>query len=110
VNLDRDMPPPSQVLLSLQGDLTTPQAEATRDQIMNALSEHSAVALDCSGAADMDVTFVQILVAAARAAAMSSKVIRLSSPPSGLLISTLHRCGFSPSDAATASLSEFLSI
>ncbi len=96
--------------LSLIGNLTTPQAEAVHSQVMAALSGHSSVTIDCSGASDMDVAFIQILVAASRYASRCGKSVALASPPAGLLADTLRRCGFSPPLRPTAALAEVLAL
>lgn len=96
--------------LSLTGDLTTPHAEAVRAQVLAALSDHSAVTIDCSSATDMDVAFVQILVAASRFAAQSGKTVALASPPTGLFAETLRRCGFPQAQPPTAVLAQALSL
>ncbi len=75
---------------------------------MQALSKHNAVILDCAGASEIDLTFVQILVAAGRTAANAHKRIDLQSPPTGPLAEALRRCGFSPSSAT--SLTQVLSL
>lgn len=96
--------------LSLTGDLTTPHAEAVRAQVLAALSDHAAVTIDCSGATDMDVAFVQILVAAGRFAAKSGKTVAFATPPAGLLAETLRRCGFPQVQPPKAALAEALSL
>jgi anti-anti-sigma regulatory factor len=79
-------------------------------EVAAAVSDHSSVAIDCSNASDMDVAFIQILVAASRFASQCGKTIALASPPAGLLAETLRRCGFSPPERPTAVLAEVLSI
>jgi ABC-type transporter Mla MlaB component len=77
---------------------------------MEALSGHDSVILDCADATEIDVAFVQILVAASRAATRSNKRIELKRPPDGVLAEALRRCGFSQPRAATTSLAEALSL
>jgi anti-anti-sigma regulatory factor len=95
-------------VLSLTGSLTTPRAEAIHSDVLAALSRHSSVMIDCSKASEMDVAFIQILVAASRFAAQFGKTIALASPPTGLLAETLRRCGFSAPERPTSALSEVL--
>ena len=100
----------SPYVLSLTGSLTTPRAEAIHSAALAALSDHPSVAIDCSNASEMDVAFVQILVAAQRFAARSGKSVGLAGPPAGLLAETLKRCGFPlPKRPATA-LADVLSL
>ena len=100
----------SPYILSLTGSLTTPRAEAVHAEVFAVVSGHPNVAIDCSNASEMDVAFIQILVAANRFAAQSGKTVALASPPAGLLAETLNRCGFSPPKRPTAALAEALSL
>ena len=99
----------SPFVLSLTGSLTTPRAEAIHCEVLAAVNGHANVAIDCSGASEMDVAFIQILIAAHRFAAQSGKSVALASPPAGLLADTLLRCGFSAPKRSTAALAEILS-
>jgi anti-anti-sigma regulatory factor len=96
--------------LSLTGSLTTPRAEAIHAEVFAVLSGHSTLTIDCSAASEMDVAFVQILVAANRFAAQAGKTVALASPPSGLLAETLRRCGFSAPKRPSSVLAEVLSL
>ena len=97
-------------VVSLAGSLTTPRAQATHATIVAALSDHDCVAIDCAGASEMDVSFVQLLVAAHRYALRRGKTVALASPPSGLVAETLLRCGFAPPKRPSAALDEVLSL
>ncbi len=99
----------SPCVLSLTGSLTTPRAEAIHSEVLAALSGHSSVTVDCSNASDMDVAFIQILVAANRFASQRGKTVALASPPAGLLAETLRRCGFSAPKRPTSALADVLS-
>ncbi|HEY1942011.1 MAG TPA: STAS domain-containing protein [Roseiarcus sp.] len=94
--------------LPLRGSLTTANSEETRAAVMQALSGHDAVILDCAGATEIDLTFVQILVAASRTATQTHKRIEFESPASGPLAEALRRSGF-PSSSAI-SLTQVLSL
>jgi anti-anti-sigma regulatory factor len=96
--------------LSLAGSLTTPRAETIHSEVLAALTGHSSVTIDCANASDMDVAFIQILVAASRFAAQTGKSIALASPPAGLLAETLRRCGFPQPKPSAAALAEVLSL
>ena len=100
----------SPYVLSLTGSLTTPRAEAIHSEVFAVLSGHSSVTIDCSNASEMDVAFIQILVAASRFAAHCGKTIGLASPPAGLLADALKRCGFSLPKRSTTALAEVLSL
>jgi phospholipid transport system transporter-binding protein len=97
-------------LLTLEGSLTTSQAEAVRDAVLDALRNHASVVIDCSGADAIDITFLQTLIAAARTAGDWRKDIRLVSPLPPLLLDALQRCGFPMPASTITSLSELFSI
>ena len=97
-------------VLSLTGSLTTPRAEAVHAEVLAVLSGHSNVAVDCANASEMDVAFIQILVAANRFALQSGKTVALAAPPAGLLAETLKRCGFSLPKRPSAALADALSL
>ena len=100
----------SAFVLSLTGSLTTPRAEAIHAEVFAVLSGHSSVTIDCSNASEMDVAFIQILVAAERFASHSGKTVALASPPAGLLAETLRRCGFPKPKRPSAALADVLSL
>jgi len=100
----------SPYVLSLTGSLTTPRAEAIHAEVFAVVSGHPNVAIDCSNASEMDVAFIQILVAAHRFAVKSGKRVALAAPPAGLLAETLKRCGFPLPTRPTTALAEALSL
>jgi len=100
----------SPYVLSLTGSLTTPRAEAMHSEALAALSAHPSVAIDCANASEMDVAFIQILVAAHRFATQSGKTVALAAPPAGILAETLKRCGFPAPQRPTTVLAEVLSL
>jgi anti-anti-sigma regulatory factor len=85
-------------LLRLGGPLTVSTADATKATLMRALDGESFV-IDCSGATEIDLSFVQLVIAARRAAELRGKTIRLAAPASGTLRDVLERTGLL--DAAT---------
>jgi hypothetical protein len=88
--------------LRFAGALTLPEAEAIRTSLLAGLhSEARVVELDCTDASEVDVSFLQIVVAARRTAAMKGKSITFSLPAAGALRDALERGGFirSPDDA-----------
>ena len=100
----------SPYVLSLTGGLTTPRAEAIHAEVFAVVSGHSNIAIDCSNASEMDVAFIQILVAAQRFAVKSGKTVGLAAPPAGILAETLRRCGFPAPQRPTSALADVLSL
>jgi two-component system chemotaxis sensor kinase CheA len=93
----RPMSPSS---VPLGGSLTIATAEATHAKLIEALGGASPITLDCSQASEIDVTFLQLMVAAQRTAAGAGKTVRLAAAPGGVLADALRRCGFPPAGAA----------
>jgi len=85
----------------LRGSLTTATSEDTRRTLNSALSAADQIVLDCSQANEVDVSFLQLLYAARRAADSAGKRIALSEPPNGPLDEALRRCGFPAAGSAT---------
>ena len=97
----------SPFVVPLDGCLTIATVEATHARLREALGGAGAVVLDCAQAREIDVTFLQLLVAAQRTAVRAGKSVRLAAPPSGALAEALRRCGFAAAGTATA-LAEIL--
>jgi len=95
--------------LTLQDCLTVAYADQLHEQIVEALQSHAKVALDCSGATEIDVSFLQILLGASRIAESTDKSICLAAPVSGLLAETMTRCGFDMPREETTSLTTIFS-
>jgi ABC-type transporter Mla MlaB component len=87
----------------LDGALTLRTVEAIREDLLEMMQHHQALEIDCSAATEIDLSFVQ-LVLAARAAALSlGKTVALAHPASGMLRDVLQRGGLlgAGSDPAT---------
>jgi len=70
---------------------------------IKAASGPDGLEIDLAEVTDIDLTFVQLLESARRAAAESGTALRLSQPASGFVLETLRRGGFlsDPPDART---------
>jgi anti-anti-sigma regulatory factor len=86
-------------ILSFDGPLTVATAEHVRDRLLAGLDEPAGVAVDASGAAQVDLTFLQCLMAAAATAAMRGVPFAMSGLPSGQLEQALARAGLRPDPA-----------
>jgi ABC-type transporter Mla MlaB component len=93
-------------VLRFTGALTLSAAEAVRSSLLVALEGNGAVRLDCSGATDVDVSFVQMVLAARRAAGEQGKSVSLAAPAAGALLDALRRGGFLDPAREPASLDE----
>lgn len=80
-------------VLRFEGSLVLSNAEAIQRSLLSALREHPTVEVDCSDASEVDISFIQLLIAAQRMAAASGKRLALSNPASGVLCEALQRAG-----------------
>lgn len=81
-------------VLRFDGTLTLPRIGAIRAALIGAIDGGPAVEIDCAKAAEIDVSFIQLLLAARRAAAMRGKSLTFAAPASGALLQALERGGF----------------
>lgn len=87
------------VLVVFDGDLTIRTVDAVRGKFMAALPPSSSgrparIAVDCSAAGEIDLTFIQLLIAARHSAGAAGTAIGLVRCPDGALLDVLTRGGF----------------
>jgi anti-anti-sigma regulatory factor len=78
----------------LEGALTIRTAEVVRATLREALERESNIAIECGDATEVDLSFVQLLIAARVSATRSGKTVALAAPPNGPLLDTLTCAGF----------------
>lgn len=81
-------------VLKLSGDLGLHQAAAVCDEVHAAVSDNAQVAVDDTGIAEIDLSIVQILVAAFLTAEAAGKEFSVRFPAEGGLDRLLRRAGF----------------
>ncbi len=89
--MSQDVPPADPLVLT--GALTLQTMEAVHAQLMG-LADRDHVAIDCSEATEVDVSLVQLILAARSAARQSDRTLTLMQPAAGALLDTLERGGF----------------
>jgi ABC-type transporter Mla MlaB component len=87
------------VQLVLDGALTMRTVEAVRATLRVALEPPSSTAptgidIDCSAASEIDLTFIQLLIAARVSTCAAGRSLSLTPCPNGVLLDTLTRGGF----------------
>jgi ABC-type transporter Mla MlaB component len=80
--------------LAFEGALTMRTIEALHATLRDAIKQYASVAIDCTAATEVDLSFVQLLVAARVSAGHSDKSVVLAACPDGALLDTLTRVGF----------------
>jgi ABC-type transporter Mla MlaB component len=84
----------------LDGALTVRTAAIVRDRLLAALAEHALVRVDCSAAESIDLSVLQLLLAARRSAAAAGKHVGLTAPAAGTLRGALEQAGLLPAAGA----------
>ena len=80
--------------LVLDGALTMRSIEALCATLRERVAQGADVAIDCTAAAEVDLSFIQLLVAARASALQADKTVTLSARPDGALLNALTRAGF----------------
>ncbi len=78
----------------LDGALTVRTIANVRDVLLAALTDHQVVRVDCRAADAVDLSGIQILLAAHRSASEAGKQLVLAAPADGTLRSALEQGGF----------------
>jgi len=82
--------------LPLDGPLTVRTIKTVHDTLLKALAGNHAVQVDCTAADSVDLSFIQLLLAARRSAHEAGKQLTLAAPASGALLAALEQGGFLP--------------
>lgn len=85
--------------VQLRGDLTIRTAEHVCERLREALSRSNHLIIDCSEAAEVDLTLIQQLLAARRSAERSGGTLSFRRPGTGPLFAVLEAAGFLAEDA-----------
>ena len=80
--------------LSFDGALTLADANQTRASLIAALQASKLVVLECNALREVDLSFIQCVIAAQRSAADQGKSLALAAPVEGSLREALVRGGF----------------
>jgi anti-anti-sigma regulatory factor len=98
MNLTETNPEPARV--KLDGVLTVRTIANTRASLLAALADHPAVLVDCAAAESVDLTFIQLLLAARLSTRQGGKPFSLAAPATGALRAALEQGGFLPPSGA----------
>jgi len=82
--------------LVLEGALTIHTVESVQATLREAIEPPSGanLSIDCSIATEIDLTFIQLLVATRVSGQLLGKAVSLATAPDGALLDTLTRGGF----------------
>ena len=80
--------------LKISGDAGLRNVQDIAGLLRQALEKHSAITVVTDGLTSIDVTILQLLVAARKSALASGKTLTLRAPPDGVLHRLLIQTGF----------------
>ena len=92
------------VVVTFTGSLTVRNCEQIKRQLLDGLAGADGMRIDCAGVAEVDVSFVQLLLGARRSAERAGKRLAMAHPVDGPLLVLLRSAGLLPplGGAATA--------
>lgn len=93
--------------LCYDGPLTLARADAIGSELVAAIADGVDIEVDCAGAERVDVSFIQLIVAARQAAQANGTSLTLRHPAAGELLNALRRGGFVPEDGQGSDESRF---
>jgi anti-anti-sigma regulatory factor len=80
--------------VALTGALTIRTIETVHATLREAIAQHCNVSIDCTAATEVDLSFIQLLVAARTSARRSDNSVVLAACPDGALLDALTQAGF----------------
>jgi len=80
--------------VALAGALTIRTADTVHATLREAIAQHCNVSIDCTAATEVDLSFIQLLVAARASARRSDNSVSLAACPDGALLDALTHAGF----------------
>ena len=84
----------SRAIVQLCGEISVRTIADARQKLSDAFRHNDSIIVDVAEIAEADLTLVQLMESARRAAAEQGKHFSLSAPASGALLETLKRGGF----------------
>ena len=82
--------------IRLEGILGLRDSETIKSQLLEAIQASAAVHIDARDLAEVDVSVIQLLIAAQKSAFLKGTTYTLSTPANGALAQALDRGGFLP--------------
>ena len=81
------------VVLGFSGAATIREADEMAVRLKQALASSDRIEVDCSGVTEVDLAFLQLILAARKSAEAVGKQLCLSAPAGGVLLEALTVCG-----------------
>jgi ABC-type transporter Mla MlaB component len=80
--------------LVLKGELTIRTIESVHAKLLDLIAQRTRIELDVTGATQVDISFIQLALAARRSAEAAGKTVVWAAPAGGALREALMRGGF----------------
>jgi ABC-type transporter Mla MlaB component len=80
--------------LHLDGAQTVRTVHAAHERLIAAMAEHQAIEIHCDGVTELDLSLIQLVLAAKRSADRAGKSLTLATPATGKLRDALDHAGF----------------
>jgi len=81
-------------IIAWGGEISVAQAEEVHDRFRAALADGRPIVVDCSAIEDVDISFIQLLIAARTSARRRGVPFRLTQPVGEPFLAVLRCCGF----------------
>lgn len=78
----------------LDGAQTVRNIQAAHERLLTAMAEHQAIEIHCNAVTELDLSLIQLVLAAKRSADKAGKSLTLAAPATGKLRAALDRAGF----------------
>jgi ABC-type transporter Mla MlaB component len=78
----------------LDGAQTVRTIQATHQRLATAMAEHQSIEIHCNAVTELDLSLIQLVLAAKRSADRDGKSLTLAAPATGNLRTALDRAGF----------------
>ncbi len=79
--------------VELTGAAGIREAEQIRSSLLEAVRQHNRVVIDCTRAASIDISIIQLILSARKTAAAAGKTVALARPADDSLLDTLLHAG-----------------
>ncbi|OBS53528.1 hypothetical protein A8B73_05595 [Methylosinus sp. 3S-1] len=93
------------MIVACSGKQMIAEAPEIREALRNAFRQSLDIVIDCSLATEVDLTFIQLLIASRRTAHAIGAALQIVAQPDSTIAEALRRAGFVPADVLADSAS-----
>ena len=89
--------------IAFSGELTIRNAEQMHTRLLDAVHRCPAVTVDCAAATDIDISFIQLVLAARKSAEAAGKVLSIAPASADRLAVAMRRAGLAEGETSAYS-------